>query len=246
MVGLSATPAQSEMNRKLRVLCVYGSESGNAKRGIDRWVKKWSKMDNLKFEVVETLTGNEVTKRIRTTEGNAAAANLEFLVQSYDVLLFCTSSYGDGDPPSNMRELTKVLSHEASMKSDGLVGMHHAVLGFGSSTYPTFQNIPRLTDKWLGECGSRRLVQRAEIDEHDPNPGDEADYKRWGEEVFAALQSLPPASTPPACAWTVPGEKIKDPDEEDDGDEPLVPTVYVVASVIFAAASVAYHYLVGF
>ena len=61
---------------------MYGSESGNAKRGIDRWVKKWSKMDNLKFEVVETLTGNEVTKRIRTTEGNAAAANLEFLVQS--------------------------------------------------------------------------------------------------------------------------------------------------------------------
>ena len=44
----------------------------------------------------------------------------------------------------------------------------------------------------------------------------------------------------------MPGEKIKDPDEEDDGDEPLVPTVYVVASVIFAAASVAYHYLVGF
>ena len=74
----------------------------------------------------------------------------------------------------------------------------------------------------------------------------------WNSATVEALkaarpgQSLPPASTPPACAWTVPGEKIKDPDEEDDGDEPLVPTVYVVASVIFAAASVAYHYLVGF
>ena len=77
------------------------------------------------------------------------------------------------------------------MRSDALVGLQHAVLGFGSTTYETFQNVPRLTDKFLGECGSRRLVQRAEIDEHDTNPGEEVEYKRWGEDVFKALQNLP-------------------------------------------------------
>ena len=29
--------------------------------------------------------------------------------------------------------------------------------------YDTFQNVPRLTDKMLGECGSRRIAQRCEL-----------------------------------------------------------------------------------
>jgi hypothetical protein len=98
--------------RKLRVLCIYGSESGNAKRGIDRWVKKWSAREGRRFEIVDTRTGNEVAKSLATGGGQAMAKNLEFLAQNYDVLLVATSSYGDGDPPSNMRELTAVLSHE--------------------------------------------------------------------------------------------------------------------------------------
>ena len=37
------------------------------------------------------------------------------------------------------------------------------------------------------------------------------------EEVFGALQALPPAKTPPACAWTMPAEKISVlSDGEDD------------------------------
>ena len=96
---------------------------------------------------------------VATSDGTAMANNLEFVSQLCDVLLVATSSYGDGDPPSNMRNLTELLRHEASMNSDALVGVHHAVLGFGSTTYTTFQNIPRLTDKFLGDCGSRRLVQ---------------------------------------------------------------------------------------
>ena len=29
--------------------------------------------------------------------------------------------------------------------------------------YDTFQNVPRLTDKMLGECGSRRIAQRCKL-----------------------------------------------------------------------------------
>lgn len=161
--------------------------------------------------------------------------------QSCDVLLVCTSSYGNGDPPSNMRDFLKVLGHEASMKSDGLTGVQHAVLGFGSSTYTTFQNVPRLTDKFLGECGSRRLAMRAEIDEHDPNPGEEAEYKRWGEEVYAVLQALPSSAAPPVCAWSMPGDKIA-PLEEEEGQEPALPLIYILSGVGFAIAAAAYYY----
>ncbi len=165
MPNVVATPTQAQVCGKTRVLCVYGSESGNAKRGLDRLLKKW-KAAASNFEIIDVLTGNELAKKLGGG-GNASAKNLEYVAQRADVLLVCTSSYGSGDPPSNMRELTKVLSHEASMKSDALTGVQHAVLGFGSSTYTTFQNIPRLTDKFLGECGSRRMAKRAEIDEHD-------------------------------------------------------------------------------
>ena len=101
-------------------------------------------------------------------------------------------------------------------------------------TDTTFMNIPRLTDKFLGECGSRRLAQRAEIDEHDPNPGSEPEYKRWGEEVFRALQALPLATEKPACDWTSPASKISNLNGEEDEDEEMKILGQPVANVIFA------------
>jgi len=248
MVSVASTPAQHQMDAgKLKVIVVYGSESGTTKRGIDRWVKKWDKRDGRNFEIGEVVTGNALVKRLRTGDGNAQATNLEFLSQQYDVVLVATSSYGDGDPPSNIREFVKVLAHEASMGSDGLKGMQHAVLGFGSTTYTTFQNVPRLTDKFLGECGSRRLAQRAEIDEHDPNTGEEAAYKQWGEDVFNALQSAPAAASPPVCPWTEPNSKVANLNEDNEVDterHPLgVPTIYVVTLIPLLLAVAAHVYL---
>ena len=191
-----------------------------------------------------------------------------------------------------MRELTKVLSHEASMKSDALKGIHHAVLGFGSTTCAqrpppksssstpvatslafllhrfavtaahmpahalaparrrlstsradtTFQNVPRLTDKFLGECGSRRLAMRAEIDEHDDNPGEEAEYYRWGKEVFEALQALPATTAPPACAWSQPAARVAPLNSDDDDEAGGVPLTYVVGGLLLGLMCTSYWY----
>ena len=223
-----STPTQSDcIDRLCRVLVVYGSESGNAKRGIMRWISKWKARGDLQFEITDILSGNELVAQCGG-QGTAQAKNLEWVAQRCDVLLVATSSYGDGDPPSNMRDMTGFLMHEASMNSDALTGVQHAVLGFGSSTYTTFQNVPRLTDKFLGECGSRRLAMRAEIDEHDPNPGEEAAYLKWGEDVFAALQKLPPVRSPPVCEWTQPADKIAMPAADEDLVEHhpfIIPTI---------------------
>jgi len=232
------------MNRKTRVLVVYGSESGTAKHGIQRLIKRWTAENSTAFEVTGVVTGNELTQSLGG-EGQATAKNLENVVAKCDVLLVATSSCGAGDPPSNYDKWIHVLLHEASMKSDALTGLQHAVLGYGSSTYATFQNIPRLTDKFLGECGSRRLAQRAEIDEHDENPGDEAEYKRWSADVFKALQQpLPPSSSPPACAWTQPAHDITmlDTDESEQSGGGI-PMVYVAATPLFAMLAAFYWYL---
>ena len=66
----------------------------------------------------------------------------------------------------------------------------------------------------LEECGSRRMAQRAELDE-----GSEVDpkieTKRFEDEVFGLLQDLPVATKAPACKWTEPESKVLEKSEED-------------------------------
>ena len=84
----AATPSQtSAISAKTRVLVVYGSESGNAKRGITRYIKKWEAMPDRNFEIVGMHTGNEIAKKCKTGDGTAMANNLEFVSQLCDVLL---------------------------------------------------------------------------------------------------------------------------------------------------------------
>ena len=56
---------------------------------------------------------------------------------------------------------------------------------------------PRVAPCTPSECSHVPVlyVFPPQIDEHDPNPGAEAAYLRWGEEVFRALQDLPPVRT---------------------------------------------------
>lgn len=60
-----------------------------------------------------------------------------------------------GDPPDNYKLFLKKLMDAAADGQTPLKGLQHAVLGYGSSYYPTFQNCPRLSDKYLGLCGAR-------------------------------------------------------------------------------------------
>merc|ERR1719198_2505306 len=98
---------------------------------------------------------------------------------------------------------------------DVLKGLQHVVLGYGASCYQTFQNAPRLTDKYLGECGSRRLAMRGELDEGGGDSDPLADLQKWEKAAFAALKNLPCPTTKEACPWTQPQEEIFEKDEDD-------------------------------
>ena len=44
-------------------------------------------------------------------------------------------------------------------------GLQHCVIGYGQSVYATFQSCPRYVDQLLEKLGSRRMLQRVELDE---------------------------------------------------------------------------------
>mmetsp|Transcript_102911 Transcript_102911/g.295054 ORF Transcript_102911/g.295054 Transcript_102911/m.295054 type:complete len:218 (+) Transcript_102911:369-1022(+) len=150
-----------------------------------------------------------------TMEGNDAAVQFSTLKDNYDVILVACSSFGDGYPPSGYEDFLKELykARDKTFDQDPpLDGMQHAVLGFGSTIYETFQNNPRLTDKLLEECGSRRFAKRGECDD----AGDDSDktIATWEKEVFAALQdpSKMVLGSAPACKYDEPAGTIQDKD----------------------------------
>lgn len=185
----------------LRVLIVQGSMSGTTGAVAKKFHSKWSGEAQLKF----SLAPNVIS-------GNEAADQFDTLCKNYDVLLVVTSSHGDGDPPDNYVKFLRALISASEAGSKPLAGLQHAVLGFGDTTYDTFQNCPRLTDKLLEDLGSRRLHKRFEIDAD--HWGDEVAAKNsklekeWPEGVFKALQSNPSKDAPPVCKWNENGETI--------------------------------------
>ena len=179
----------------LKMLVVYGSQTGSCRMIITKMAEHWKSKGVVGS--VDVQDGNTLTHE---TE------ELSQLVAQYDVMVVCTSSFGDGDPPDNYGQFLLKLLTSSEEDSSCLKGMQHAVLGEGSSVYSeTFQNCPRLTDKYLEACGSRRFVARHETDvggeeEESINRG------KFRDAVAAALQNgkLPDASSPPAAEWGKP------------------------------------------
>ena len=191
---------------KKRVLVVYGSESGTCKRIAKAMTTDWAARAGAKFEISLVCDGRAALQELSIMEDDANVVYSDFssLKNKFDVLIVITSSYGEGDPPENYGPFFVQLLAAVASGSKPLTGVQHCVLGQGSTVYQeTFQNVPRLTDRYLGECGSRRLLMRQEIDAAHYIDGDQSklDRDHWREAVFDALQALPNASAAAVCGW---------------------------------------------
>ncbi len=144
---------------------------------------------------------------IVVSDGNSLAREAEdlaYIPETYDVLVVVTSSFGDGEPPDNFGQFVLKLMVVAERGGKPLRGLQHAVLGEGNSKYRnTFQNCPRLTDKYLEACGSRRFVPRHETDVSKEEK--ELSRSEFRQAVCLSLsEGLPTADTPPAAEWSKP------------------------------------------
>jgi sulfite reductase (NADPH) flavoprotein alpha-component len=113
-------------------------------------------------------------------------------------LLVIVSTYGEGEPPDNAKELVEYLF---SKRAPSLKQMHFAVLGLGDSGYEFFCKTGIDFDRRLEELGATRIHPRVDCDV-DYEPSAEA----WMDAVLNELslrleanaQTAEPASPPVA------------------------------------------------
>ncbi|GMH99093.1 hypothetical protein TrST_g8334 [Triparma strigata] len=207
-----------------KVLFLYGTETNTAERAAGHLVK----------QLKSSLKGVEIDG---PTAGNKMTDFEE--ISKYDAVLIATSSYGDGDAPSSFDKFFEQLHREVKKaKEDGskpLANLQHAVLGFGSTSYETFMNCPRITDKLFGELGSRRMQERVEVDEI----GEESEEELIDKFETAIKQCLGDLGKnkgkKEACSWDKPDGEILDKShiiEEVGGEKKSGPGMVGVLAIV--------------
>lgn len=96
-------------------------------------------------------------------------------------LLVITSTYGNGDPPSNAEQLHAYLMRKAPQLPD----LAFSVCGLGDTTYDRFAQCGKDFDKRLGELGATRVLDRQDCDVDYDDP-----FEAWLEEAVAAMSRL--------------------------------------------------------
>jgi sulfite reductase (NADPH) flavoprotein alpha-component len=114
------------------------------------------------------------------------------------LLLVVTSTYGNGDPPSNAEMLHAFLLK----KCPPLPGLAFSVCGLGDTTYERFAQCGKDFDRRLGELGATRLTDRQDCDVDYEEP-----FEKWLARAVAAMKERAASA----------------PDSSDAADDPPVP-----------------------
>ncbi|MGE0199510.1 MAG: flavodoxin domain-containing protein [Candidatus Melainabacteria bacterium] len=143
------------------VTIIFGTESGNAE-GLAEVAANKLKGDGLAVQILDA--------KVVDHRHLPAFANL----------LILTSTWGDGDPPSNAIDLV------AGIKSTAMVSMkgsQFSVLSLGDTSYPQFCQCGKEFDQYLEKFGAKRAFNRVDCDlDYD------APFQGWLDGVHKALK----------------------------------------------------------
>lgn len=171
MQGLVAGAAPQQLAavapvEALKVLVLYGTESGNSEALADRFAKSAKK------------------KGFKPTLKNMseiAAKDLE----KHDNIITLVSTWGDGEPPE-----TADAFYKEFMSADlQLSGKNFSVLALGDTSYEKFCQTGKDIDARFETLGASRLADRKDCDVDY-----EDEYEAWAGEVLGALEKLKPAA----------------------------------------------------
>lgn len=141
------------------VYIIYGSETGNAQQLAER-----------------------CSSRLNELGISAGCAGMEDisldLLSAMPTLLIITSTWGEGDPPSNAAELHYRLS-KTERRFDKL---HYAVFAIGMASFEHFCQAGRDFDDFLAAAGAQRLLPLTTSDDRG-----EEDVEPWIERLYPLL-----------------------------------------------------------
>ncbi len=141
---------------------LFGTESGNA-QGLAKRVGEALTQAGFPAEVIDMMD----------FDGADLAA--------VRVALIVTSTYGNGDPPSNAEALHAFVMK----KSPPLPNLVFSVCGLGDTTYDRFANCGKEFDERLEQLGATRLSAREDCDVDYEKP-----FAAWLARVMTALPKL--------------------------------------------------------
>ncbi len=119
----------------MQVSILYGSETGNC--------------ENLANEAEKYLSQNNISAEVLDME----KVNIEKL-QTLENVLVITSTWGDGEPPSNASRLHSDLQ---SAETLDLSNLKYSVFAIGQSFYDQFCQAGKDFDEYLEKFGAKRL-----------------------------------------------------------------------------------------
>lgn len=104
------------------------------------------------------------------------------LLSSEPAVIFCVSTYGEGDPPDMAAQFWEDLQR---LPPDALRGVNYAIYALGDSTYSEFCGFGKKLDAELLAKGGLCFAERA-----DNDLDFEAGLDRWCSAVFGVLPDL--------------------------------------------------------
>jgi sulfite reductase alpha subunit-like flavoprotein len=159
-----AAPSKIDVEDPELIAVLWGSETGNAE----------SLADMTKDKLVQS---GFKAKTLSMADVSALG------LTGYKRLLVLTSTWGDGDPPSNAVDLVDTLKGDAGID---MTGIDFSVLALGDTSYPEFCKCGKDFDELFEKYGAKRIHPRTDCDlDYD------APYQEWITGVVAALKKTP-------------------------------------------------------
>ncbi len=165
--GLGVAPVVSAA--AVKVLVLYGTESGNAEKLADRTAKALKQRGQQ--AVVKNMADVSVAELRRQTHA-----------------LIVVSTWGDGEPPDGATAFYK----ELMAAEEGIASLNYSVCALGDTSYEKFCQVGKDIDAKLESLGAQRVVPRVDCDVDY-----EDSYVGWLESAIAGLVPVASAIVAP-------------------------------------------------
>lgn len=185
------------MKKREKVTIFYASETGTAKN----FAHKASNLFKTTFNC-------------QVAPVNHSCSNVIDMINSSKAVIFITSTFGNGEPPTMAIDFNKKVEYQVDKLKDDvcIIGeeydkfeltknLNFAVFALGSTAYPNFAAFGKNLDKNLHILGGRRISNVGVGDELDNQEGS---FKSWLQHTFLTVcQELRVKTTPMKLARAI-------------------------------------------